>query len=101
MPFWILYAVPVLLSAAATASFLHSLSMSGAAGRNELTVGLVCLLVGSLIVSLFFLGAKIPLVQAVSKRWIEPWGYFGYIPVFAVAAPFAVAGRYFIKKYFS
>jgi hypothetical protein len=59
------------------------------------------LLAGSLIVTFLFLGVRIPLVQSVSKRWIEPWGYFGYIPIFAAAVPFVIAGLYFIKRSFT
>ena len=101
MPLWILYAVPTALSAAATLSFLCSISADGARGRGDLTFGLLFLLAGSLIATFPFLGVRIPLVQSVSKRWIEPWGYFGYIPIFAAAVPFVIAGLYFIKRSFT
>jgi hypothetical protein len=101
VPLWILYVVPALLSAAVTWSFLASLGVNGEPGNNNLTFGLIFLLIGSLVVSLLFLGAKLPGVQAVSKRWIEPWAEFGYMPIFGAAAPFVAAGLYFIKKYFS
>jgi hypothetical protein len=101
VPVWILLAVPSALSAAVTGSFLAALAAQAAARArlNGLTLGLLSLLIGSLVFSVGLLGGRHPLLQAGFKRWIEPWGYYGYVPLALAAAPFVLAGLYLVKKY--
>ena len=103
MPGWLLFVVPGALSAALTCSFLAALSAEAAARArlNGLTLGLLSLLIGSLVFSVGLLGGGPPWLQAVHKRWIEPWGYFGYVPIAIASAPFVLGGLYLVKKYVS
>src|SRR3989338_8695661 len=102
MPIWIFIFVPVLFLSLLIRKLLAIYATEHVISADVLIstpiVGLFLLFVGSAFPIALILGGNLGLIRSLRERFVEPWGYFGYLPVSIITIFFLSLGVYFLAK---
>jgi hypothetical protein len=92
---WILFVIPMLPLALFIRNIFENPEFSFYSSNSA---GFSIVLLGSLIPLIFIFGNRVNILKPVLDRFINPWGYFGYIPVGILTLILIGLGVYLILK---